>query len=134
MHKLYFSAAKDKNKYCNLTPILKEAIDWQLIRENYDEVVNYVAPLMTGTVEADVIIKIFSKDNYNGSLQSLNGNWSYCKNNFFMPVSKLRIEIHESLNVVERVNSIMGNIHKYKKRSGIGGSVSAFIAGLYGVY
>ena len=44
-------------------PILKEAIDWDLIRENYDKVVKYVAALKTGTAEADVIIKRFSKDN-----------------------------------------------------------------------
>jgi hypothetical protein len=63
--KLYFSSKKNKNKYSNLTPILKEAIDWDLIREYYDEVVKYIAALKTGTAEADVIIKRFSKDNYN---------------------------------------------------------------------
>lgn len=47
--KLYYSSAKYKNKYQNLTPTLKGSIDWNIIRDNYDEVVKYVAALKTGT-------------------------------------------------------------------------------------
>lgn len=43
---------------------LKDSIDWDIIKENYTEVVKYVAALKTDTAEADVIIKRFSKDNY----------------------------------------------------------------------
>jgi TnpA family transposase len=112
--KLYFSSTKDKNKYPNLMPILKEAINWDLIRENYDEVVKYVAALKTGTAEADVIIKRFSKDNYNHPVYKALTEIGHAVKTIFLcrnlSSEELRIEIHESLNVVERLNSIMGFI------------------------
>lgn len=112
--KLYFSTTKDKNKYSNLTPILKEAIDWELIRESYDEVVKYVAALKTGTAEPDIIIKRFSKDNYNHPVYKALTEIGHAVKTIFLcrnlSSEDLRIEIHESLNVVERLNSIMGFI------------------------
>lgn len=112
--KLYLTSSKDKNKYPNLIPILKEAINWDLIRENYDEVVRYVAALKTGTAEADVIIKRFSKDNYNHPVYKALTEIGHAVKTIFLcrnlSSEELRIEIHESLNVVERLNSIMGFI------------------------
>lgn len=112
--KLYFSSAKDKNNYPNLTPILKDTIDWNIIRENYDEVVKYVAALKTGTAEADVIIKRFSKDNYSHPVYKALTEIGHAVKTIFLcrnlSSEELRIEIHDSLNVVERLNGIMGFI------------------------
>lgn len=112
--KLYFSSSKDKNKYPNLMPILKEEIDWDIIRENYDEVVKYVAALKTGTAEADVIIKRFSKDNYSHPVYKALTEIGHAVKTIFLcrylSSAELRIEVHESLNVVERLNSIMNFI------------------------
>lgn len=106
--------AKDKNNYPNLTPILKDTIDWNIIRENYDEVVKYVAALKTGTAEADVIIKRFSKDNYNHPVYKALTEIGHAVKTIFLcrnlSSEELRIEIHDSLNVVERLNGIMGFI------------------------
>jgi len=112
--KLYFSSAQNKIKYPNLMPILKNEIDWDLIRENYDEVVKYVAALKTGTAEADVIINRFSKDNYNHPVYKALTEIGHAVKTIFLcrclSSEELRIEIHASLNVVERLNSIMSFI------------------------
>ncbi|MEO8963235.1 MAG: Tn3 family transposase [Gammaproteobacteria bacterium] len=112
--KLYFSSDKYKNKYPNLTPVLKDSIDWDVIKDNYNEVVRYVAALKTGTADADVLIKRFSKDNYNHPVyKALIEIGRVIKTIFlcrYLSSEELRIEIHESLNVVERLNGIMGFI------------------------
>jgi TnpA family transposase len=112
--KLYFSSVKHKNNYPNLSPILKEAINWDIIKENYDEVVKYVAALKTGTADADVIIKRFSKDNYNHPVYKALSEIGHAVKTIFLcrylSSEELRIEIHESLNVVERLNGMMGFI------------------------
>lgn len=62
--KLYVVSNSDKQKYKNLTSILKDTIKWKHIEEHYDEAVKHLVALKTGLVEADVFIKRFSKDNY----------------------------------------------------------------------
>lgn len=112
--KLHYPTAKHKEDYPNLTPILKSSINWNLIRENYDEVVKHVAALKTGTVEPDVLIKRFSKDNYDHPVyKSLTEIGDAVKTIFlcrYLSSEDLRIEIHSALNVVERLNSVMGFI------------------------
>jgi TnpA family transposase len=112
--KLYYVEPKDKNNYEHLTPILKESIQWKIIEENYDEVVKYIAALKMGTVEADVLIKRFSKNNYQHPVyKALTEIGKAVKTIFlcrYLASEALRIEIHEALNVVERLNSIMGFI------------------------
>jgi len=112
--KLYYSEKGAKKYYENLSPILKESIDWQLICDNYHEVVRLVAALRTGTAEPDVIIKRFSNDNYHHPVyKALNEIGKAAKTIFlcrYLSSESLRIEIHEALNVVERLNGIMSFI------------------------
>lgn len=112
--KLYYPSASHKNNYANLEPILKSAINWQLIEENYDEYVKHVSALKTGTVDPDILIKKFSKDNYNHPVyKTLIEIGNAVKTIFlcrYLSSEELRIEINESQNVVERLNSVMGFI------------------------
>lgn len=112
--KLYYPTAKQKNSYPNLAPLLESAIDWDYIEENYDEYVKHVAALKVGTVEPDVLIKKFSHDNYNHPVyKALMEIGKAVKTIFlcrYLSSKELRIEINESLNVVERLNGIMGFI------------------------
>jgi TnpA family transposase len=112
--KLYYPSASHKNNYPNLEPVLKSAINWQLIEENYDEYVKHVSALKTGTVDPDVLIKKFSKENYNHPVyKTLIEIGNAVKTIFlcrYLAEEDLRIEINESQNVVERLNSIMGFI------------------------
>jgi len=112
--KLYYSTTKDKGNYKNLSSILKSSINWDLIKKYYHEVVKYVAALRTGTVEPEVILKIMSSDNDDHPVyQALTEIGNAVKTIFlcrYLMSEELRIEIHEALNVVERLNSIMGFI------------------------
>lgn len=112
--KLYYPSASHKNNYPNLETLLKSGINWQLIEENYDEYVKHVSALKTGTVDPDVLIKKFSKENYNHPVyKTLIEIGNAVKTIFlcrYLSSEELRIEINESQNVVERLNGIMGFI------------------------
>jgi TnpA family transposase len=112
--KLYYPSSSKRNEYDNLDDILKGPINWKLIEDYYDEVVKHMVALKTGMVEPDVFIKRFSNDNYQHPVyRALVEIGKATKTIFlcrYLMSEELRIEIHESQNVVERVNSIMGFI------------------------
>jgi TnpA family transposase len=112
--KFYYPSASHKKNYKNLEPVLHSAINWKLIEDNYDEYVKHVSALKTGTVDPDVLIKKFSKENYNHSVyKTLVEIGNAVKTIFlcrYLSSEALRIEINESQNVVERLNGIMGFI------------------------
>lgn len=112
--KLYYSRANDKNNYGNLTSILQSSINWQVIEDGYNEAVKHTVALKIGTVDPDVIIKHFSKDNYEHPVyKALTEIGKAVKTIFlcrYISSEELRIEIHHALNVVERLNGIMGFI------------------------
>ncbi len=112
--KLYYSSSSTKKNTPHLLSVLKEPINWQLIKENYHEVVRITAALKTRTAEPDVIIKRFSKDNYNHPVyKALDEIGKAAKTIFlcrYLSDEALRIEIHDALNVVERLNGIMSFI------------------------
>lgn len=112
--KLYYPLSNQKNEYKNLDLILKEQINWKLIKNNYDEAVKHIVALKTGVMEADVFVKRFSKDNYQHPVyKAIIEIGKVSKTNFlcrYLMSEELRIEIHEAQNVVERLNSVMGFI------------------------
>jgi len=55
--KLYYSSAKHKNNYPNLEAILKTSVNWDSMKESYDEVIKHAVALKLGTVDPDVLIK-----------------------------------------------------------------------------
>lgn len=107
---LFYPSTSSKDKYNNLTEILSKSIDWVLIEKNYEPMIRYAAALRTGAVEPEVIIRQFSKDNTDQVCKALMEMGRVIKSIFicrYLREETLRIEIHESLNVVERVNGIM---------------------------
>ncbi len=109
--KLYYPTAAYKGRYPHLKPVLKSAIDWQLIEENYDDYVKHIAALKTGTVDADVLIKKLGHENYDNPIYKTFIEIGKAVKTIFLcrylSSEDLRIEINESLNVVERLNGIM---------------------------
>lgn len=109
--KLYVASDSDKNSYNNLAYILKDSIQWKLIETHYDEVVKHLVALKMGMVEADVFVKRFSRDNYKHPVyKALCEIGKAAKTIFlcdYLENENLRIEINASLNVVERLNSVM---------------------------
>ncbi|MBT6330920.1 MAG: transposase [Kordiimonadaceae bacterium] len=114
IQKLYYPFAKDKKRYGNLEKILKGTIDWKLMAENYDETIKHMVALKLGLIEPEMFVKRFSHDNYQHPVyQTLLEFGKVAKTIFlcrYLSDEGLRIEIHASQNIVERLNSIMSFI------------------------
>lgn len=113
--KLYCSSKSKKDSYTNLTDALSsEIIGWNKIRQCYREVVRYAAALKMRTVEPDVLMKCLSADNKSNPVyQALMEIGKASRTIFlcrYLSNETLRIDINDALNVVERVNGIMGFI------------------------
>ncbi len=110
--KLYCSSRSKKADYENLTDALaSDSIFWNKIRQHYRETVRCAAALKMRTVEPDVLMKCLSADNKtNPAYQALMEIGKVSKTIFlcrYLSSETLRIDINDSLNVVERVNGIM---------------------------
>lgn len=107
--KLYLPSTEQKQDYPNLQPILKSAIDWEVIRQQYDQMIKYATALRLGTTEADNILKRFSRSTVqHPTHKALNELGRAVKTIFlcrYLHSEALRREIHEGLNVVEQWNS-----------------------------
>ncbi|MDP1880095.1 MAG: Tn3 family transposase, partial [Parachlamydiaceae bacterium] len=113
--KLYCSSRGKKEEYPNLTDAFAcDTIQWNKIRQNYREIVRHAAALKTRTVEPDVLMKRLSADNKSNPVyQALIEIGKASRTIFlcrYLSSEDLRININQALNVVERVNGIMGFI------------------------
>jgi TnpA family transposase len=61
--KLYRHVAGGPDEYPQLQPILTHPIDWDLIRQQYDEMITYATALRLGTAAAEAILKRFMRRN-----------------------------------------------------------------------
>lgn len=95
--KLYYPSSSQRNDYKNLDLILKEPINWKLVEENYDEAIKHIVALKIGTMEPDVFVKRFSKDNYQHPVyKAIIEIGKVSKTNFmcrYLMSEELRIEI-----------------------------------------
>lgn len=110
--KLYASSYRLKKTYNNLTDALaSEVIHWDKIAPYYHEIVCYAAALKMRTVEPEVLMRRLSANNKSNPIyQALIELGKASRTIFlchYLSSEELRIEIHEALNTVERVNGIM---------------------------
>jgi TnpA family transposase len=107
--KLYRPVAGRPDDYPNLQPILTRPINWDLIRQQYDEMVKYATALRLGTAEPEAILRRFTRDNVqHPTYQALVELGKATRTLFlcrYLHSQSLRREIHEGLNVVENWNS-----------------------------
>ncbi|SFO06956.1 Transposase and inactivated derivatives, TnpA family [Streptomyces sp. cf124] len=60
--RLYRPAAGQDEKWPNLAPVLSaKTIDWDLIRQQYDQIVKYTTALRLGTAEAEQVLRRFTR-------------------------------------------------------------------------
>lgn len=107
--RLYRPYKGNPQAYSNLQLILTRPINWELIRQHYDEMIKYATALRLGTAEADAILKRFTKNQpQHPTYAALAELGKVVKTIFlchYLASEELRREIHEGLNVIENWNS-----------------------------
>ena len=110
VQKLYRPHVGQADAYPNLQPILTRPIKWDLIRQQYDQMVKYATALRLGTAETEAILKRFSKNPWkHPTYAALMELGRVIKTIFlcqYLDSEAIRREINEGLNVVERWNGV----------------------------
>lgn len=100
--------------YPNLQPILTQPINWELIRQHYDDMIQYTAALRFGTAEPESILRRFTRSNVqHPTYRALVELGKAIKTTFlarYLHEEAIRQEVNEGLNVVENWNSANGFI------------------------
>jgi len=106
--KLYRPDTGQPDAYQHLQLVLTKPIDWELIRQQYDEMVKYTTALRLGTAETEAILRRFTRTNvqhptYKGFVELGRAIKTIflCR---YLHSEALRREIHEGLNVIEQWN------------------------------
>jgi TnpA family transposase len=110
IQKLYRPFTGQSDAYPNLQPILTRPINWDLIRQQYDQMVKYATALRLGTAETEAILKRFSKNSFkHPTYLALIELGRVIKTIFlcqYLDSEAVRREVNEGLNVVERWNGV----------------------------
>jgi TnpA family transposase len=107
--RLYRPAAGQPEAYPRLQYVLTRPIDWELIRQQYDEMVKYATALRLGTAETEAILRRFTRSNVqHPTYRALAELGKAIKTIFlcrYLRHEALRREINDGLNVIEHWNS-----------------------------
>lgn len=107
--KLHPAETLKANEYPNLQLILADPINWDLIRQQYDQMVKFTTALRLGTTQAETILRRFTRDNaQHPTYKALSELGKAFKTIFlcrYLQSETLRREIEEGLNVIENWNS-----------------------------
>ncbi len=106
--KLHRPNAGKPNAYKHLEPILTRPIDWDVIRQQYDQMVKYATALRLGTAETESILRRFTRTNVQHPTYKAFAELGKAVKTVFLcrylHSEALRREIHQGLNVIENWN------------------------------
>lgn len=107
--KLYLAHAGDAKQLPYLSAALSRSINWELIAQQYLEIVKFTTALRLGSAEPEAILRRFTRENaQHPTYRALIELGKAIKTVFlcqYLHSEELRREIHEGLNVVENWNS-----------------------------
>ena len=94
--------------YPALQQVLTKPIDWDLIRQHYDQMIKYVTAVRLGTAETEAILRRFTRNNVqHPTYKAFTELGKVVKTIFlcnYLHREDLRREINEGLNVIEQWN------------------------------
>jgi len=106
--RLYRPSKGQPEHYANLQPILTRPINWDLIEQQYDELIKFATALRLGTADAESILRRFTRSNVqHPTYKALCELGKALKTIFlcdYLRLESLRREIHEGLQVIETWN------------------------------
>ena len=112
--KLYRPEAGKPEAFARLQHVLSRPINWDLIGQQYDEMVKYATALRLGTAETEAILRRFTRNNVqHPTYKALAELGKAIKTIFlcrYLQSEALRREVNEGLNVIENWNSANGFI------------------------
>lgn len=98
-----------QSNYSNLTEVMTRPINWQIIIENYDQIIRYVSALKLGTAEVEVLLKRFISDNIQSPVYKAILELGRAVRTIYvcryLSSKELRMEVEEALSVIENWNS-----------------------------
>jgi len=111
--KLFRPAAGEPDAYTNLAPALTRPIRWELIAQQYDQLIKYATAIRTGTATTEAILRRFTRNASHPTYAAMLELGRAQKTIFvcrYLRVRDLQREIEEGLNVMEssnRANSVI---------------------------
>jgi TnpA family transposase len=112
--KLYRPETGNPEAFLRLQHVLSRPINWDLIGQQYDQMVKYATALRLGTAETEAILRRFTRNNVqHPTYKALAELGKVLKTTFlcrYLWSETLRREVNEGLNVIENWNSANGFI------------------------